>query len=782
MAFNSNFTLSDPYAATHPQDAIVSQALTTALAAWSDYISGMGTLQVQLNIDYLGGPDSAGDIVLADAAPTATYYTGVVSGGEEIVQNSAAYELTTGQHLAASDITIDFNSALLPYLADEGSFDLVHVLEHELAHGFALSGYRGSDGQLDGLATPFDELSTITASGLDYFVGPAASYVYGGPVPLTTAQGPGSNYYHVGVGNASDPASLSNDLMYWISGPNRSISALDVAILEDTGIPITTAAQVLIDPYPSSSIYQLAAPGEPSLLDPAVGGVTQPDEVVTVTTGDFTLGVVQASATGAWSINPVGLADGVYVFNAEITGAAGPELVAQKLVVISTTGPLSDVYGQVLGIVPDAATLTVDRNLLESGESLQAIRNYVATSGSAFNAIAATYQAVLAQTPSASVAAIDEQLLADGQSLQGIRSYLAGLDVTAGALTAIYQGVLAQPVSADTVSLDQSLLAGGQSLAGIRAFLAGTGAAFTALNNTYQAVFGQPIPTDDINIDELLLAGGQTIAGIRSYLASTAEAAQALGATYQAVLGQTPSSATVAVDEQLLAQGQTLSGIRAYLAATPQASAAIGAEYQAVLGRAPSAAELATAEQTLAGGGSLPAMANGLLGSAELAGGISAATQAALGRPANAVEIAGDKSELASGVTNTQLQAQLGELAGGPPPSGETASIPISPQTIAGSGPSFIYGLLNNDDLIASQPEPVAVTLSGAAASAVIGGFNPATDIIQLQSAQGPGFGSLAIQAVNTTDTLVTCGGTGAELYFKGIAPGELTTANFRFV
>ncbi len=740
MAFNYNYTLSDPNSSTDPQDGTVVQALGAALAGWSQYINGVGTLQVSLSIANLGGIDAAGDEVLAEATPTAFRYTGLSSNGEAVVQNSAAYALTTGNHIASSDISIYLNSEILPDLVNTQSDNLVQVLEHELGHGFGINGFRSASGQLNGEESAFDVLSSLTANGQDYFTGPVASSVFGGSVPLTTAQGPGSNYYHVGIGNASDPPALSNDLMYWLSGPNRSISGLDVAILEDTGLAVSTAGQVLIDPNPTSSIAELAGTGTASVVDAEVGGVTQPNEIVTVTTDGLTLGIVQASGTGVWSINPVGLIDGTYVFTATIAGAGGNQIVARQTVVLDTTDPLVATYNQVLEETPDAATLAAGRGLLENGVALQTIRAYLASTGSAATSITAIYAGCLGRAISNGELQTAEGDLANGGSLAGLRSYVATSAEAASALAAIYQSVLDLSAPPANIALDQTLLQGGQTLAGIRTYLSGTGEAFTALNTVYQEVLGQPIPMEDINLDETLLG-----------------------------------------------QGQTLAGIQAYLATSSQAAAAIGNAYQTVLGRMPSTSELVSAEQSVATGSSLQGVTAGLIESPELA--MDIGTHTALG-PVNAGEPAAAQANFSASIDEATLPKQVGELAGGSPPARSSSSPPIevlngagieiTPQTIAASSPNLVAGLLNSDALIANHPGSVSLTLTGPSGLEIINGFNPASDLLQVQTGQGAGFSNPSLFAIGS-DTFIQFG-YGAETYLQGVSETALHASNFRFV
>ena len=658
MSFGYSISLSDPLASLHPQDGIVTQALGSALAAWSQYIDGVGTLNVQLSIADLGPRSAAGTIVLADAGPTTYTTTGPSAGGPAPTINSAAEELTTGRHLASSDIMINVNSEILSQLTSPQSDDITAVLEHELAHGFGISGYRSSTGQLSYYASAFDNRSVIV-NGLDYFTGPAASFVYGGVVPLTTAQGPGSNYYHVGVGNGGDPPSLSNDLMYWLSGPGRSISALDVAILEDTGIPISAAGQALIDPSPTVTIAELAGDGVHSVVDAAVGGITQPDELVTIVAAGRVLGTVRASEAGRWSLTPTGLDDGTYLIQAEITGPSGVQATATQTVILDTTDPLDGTYEQVLGFDPDAASLAAGRQLLESGDPLQSIRAYLANSSTAANVLSAVYLAVTGAAPGAGTIGVDQSLLASGGTLAAIRAYAASSGPAFTALAGIYQSVLGQPIPTDSIAPDEVLLAQGQSLTGIRTYLASTGPAFTALNGTYQAVLGQPIPAAAIAPDEVLLAQGQSVAGIRTYLSGTGQAFTALDAVYRSVLGQSIPLTVVGTDEGLLAQGQSLSGIQAYLAGTGQAFTALNAVYQAVFGQPIPASVIGIDEMLLAQGQSLAGIRTYLSGTGQAFTALNAVYQAVFGQPIPASVIGIDEGVLAQGQTLAGIQAYL---------------------------------------------------------------------------------------------------------------------------
>ncbi len=100
---------------------------------------------------------------------------------------------------------------------------------------------------------------------------------------------------------------------------------------------------------------------------------------------------------------------------------------------------------------------------------------------------------------------------------------------------------------------------------------------------------------------------------------------------------------------------------------------------------------------------------------------------------------------------------------------------------ISGGGPSFVYGLLNNDSLLTAQPETVYLTTSGASGLAILNDFNPATDIIQVQAGQAANFAAIQNDShLSGTATAILLTD-GAEIYFSNVLPSQLSASNFRF-
>ena len=248
MAFSYNVILSDPNNLETANDGLLVTDLDAALSDWSNYITGLGTLVVQLNIENTL-------VGRADGGPTTIVSDGTTASGAMLLESSSVYELTTGQHVAgySTDITIDVDPAYVSQLflnPDPGSVtaiprtetDAVSVFRHEVGHGFGIDGYFSPSGTLyynGAYETRFDSFVQISADGSAWFTGPASEAVYGGPVPLTTNAAP-ENYYH--FANAiSDP--LGQDLMNgqaFYYGTSYPISNVDLAVLKDIGVPVTS--------------------------------------------------------------------------------------------------------------------------------------------------------------------------------------------------------------------------------------------------------------------------------------------------------------------------------------------------------------------------------------------------------------------------------------------------------------------------------------------------------------------------------------------------------------
>jgi hypothetical protein len=136
----------------------------------------------------------------------------------------------------APDSTLYINLANMDQMSfsglpTPGKYDLTSILTHEILHGLAFTGNLERSAASK---TAYDTLIETQNDPALFFVGRHAKTTNAGnPVPLAPASaGQGSAYYH--VANPSDLMSTAIN-----KGEVKSISALDVAMLEDMGISVT---------------------------------------------------------------------------------------------------------------------------------------------------------------------------------------------------------------------------------------------------------------------------------------------------------------------------------------------------------------------------------------------------------------------------------------------------------------------------------------------------------------------------------------------------------------
>ena len=238
--------LNDPADAGGALDSALVSDMQAAANAWAPELSGTGTLTISFSVASLGDATE-----LAEGAPTTLERTGQTLDGRAVVQTASAYALSTGRAAAgSSDITITVNADVLGKLytgtsgpVPSGQYDAVSILEHEIAHGLGFTGEIAASGLRGGSETLYDHYVQVAADGSIVFTGPNAERVNGGPVTLTVLNN-GENFYHL-ADSAADPN--ADDLMSGLglpAGTVRGISALDLAILEDTGLPVSGTAVV----------------------------------------------------------------------------------------------------------------------------------------------------------------------------------------------------------------------------------------------------------------------------------------------------------------------------------------------------------------------------------------------------------------------------------------------------------------------------------------------------------------------------------------------------------
>ena len=265
------FTINDPsgYFAPYPLLTYDLQAAGELVGA---SVNGLGTISVIVT------PDPS--IATAAASPAGYTPIGQDTQGNEVERPWALTEALTGvdPNGTGPEINMFINSTT--YLqsmffdpsgaARVGAVptdktDFISVMTHELMHGMGFIGFRqftpGAGFNTFNPAnerTMFDEYSQYNVGGTNgimYFTGPQAEAAYGGlPVPLTSIAenqpGSGEDFYHVGNPSGSPGDQLVMDDMNGVAfypGRRYDVSALDVAILRDTGWTVNQAPEYRAD-------------------------------------------------------------------------------------------------------------------------------------------------------------------------------------------------------------------------------------------------------------------------------------------------------------------------------------------------------------------------------------------------------------------------------------------------------------------------------------------------------------------------------------------------------
>jgi hemolysin type calcium-binding protein len=211
------------------QQAILDTA-NTAANIWSWYLTSTNvTLDLSITVDnslFSGN-------TLAEGGPGGFVDTHRTFAGKRIFDADTAVKLRSGQdpNGTTADLKIDLTTSSIRsmlFKTDDyaavlaNGIDALSVFLHEIGHGLGMV-YFSDDPNPSGAAV----YDTFVQNGT--FIGTNADAVYGGPVPLDP-----SSLAHL------SESQLGSDLMSPVMsrGVNAHISALDLAILQDLGIPL----------------------------------------------------------------------------------------------------------------------------------------------------------------------------------------------------------------------------------------------------------------------------------------------------------------------------------------------------------------------------------------------------------------------------------------------------------------------------------------------------------------------------------------------------------------
>ncbi|WP_260441848.1 Calx-beta domain-containing protein [Microcystis aeruginosa] len=248
MATNNlhfNITINDTLNTYSTYYAAIESSIQASGSFWDNYIGGVNAnLEVVVNFNNNIPTATGRSVTSSFVRNNGTFNIFEQGAAAEIKtgidpnQNEPDIEINLSPNYLINTLWFDSNPFTREGIVPNNKIDAVSVFMHELGHAFAFNGWMNpTTGTMPGnYQSTFDEKTYFDGTNF-FFTGSQAVSIYGSPVPLTYG-----NISHLGNNSPRPGSDLISDLMngvVYYYGQKYYISPLDVAILADTGVPVT---------------------------------------------------------------------------------------------------------------------------------------------------------------------------------------------------------------------------------------------------------------------------------------------------------------------------------------------------------------------------------------------------------------------------------------------------------------------------------------------------------------------------------------------------------------
>ncbi|MFM7714489.1 MAG: hypothetical protein ACKO7A_17815, partial [Microcystis sp.] len=225
--------------------AAIESSIQASGSFWDNYIGGVNAnLEVVVNFNNNIPTATGRSVTSSFVRNNGTFNIFEQGAAAEIKtgidpnQNEPDIEINLSPNYLINTLWFDSNPFTREGIVPNNKIDAVSVFMHELGHAFAFNGWMNpTTGTMPGnYQSTFDEKTYFDGTNF-FFTGSQAVSIYGSPVPLTYG-----NISHLGNNSPRPGSDLISDLMngvVYYYGQKYYISPLDVAILADTGVPVT---------------------------------------------------------------------------------------------------------------------------------------------------------------------------------------------------------------------------------------------------------------------------------------------------------------------------------------------------------------------------------------------------------------------------------------------------------------------------------------------------------------------------------------------------------------